>query len=398
MLSEKRRPKIMAEMVGNEEARSKLESWLAKWKRGGKAALLVGPPGTGKTTTVHLLSVERGLNLVELNASDSRTKSKLSEKLGEVIGSTSLFGERTLIFLDEVDGLAGRADYGAVDFIKDIVKRSANPVVMAANNPEADEVRKLSSVSLRVEFKPPSVSEVLVYLRKVAEEESIASGDAKLFEIAEASKGDIRYALNALQSGVAGRKDEELTAARALQEFFDAPDRSAALAALRAYPGQPRDKIREILVCVTRAGLPADRRARALEVISRADLLLGRMLKGKDWRLLRYLDTILASDLKGALDGQGVRYTIDAVPWPLQLRIWNDSRKMREMGAPAAKKLGISQRGWAVEDFPYVSRLCSDKEFREGLVRSLNLDEALGAFLEKESVRKFGIVQRAARR
>jgi replication factor C large subunit len=398
VLSEKRRPRSMKELVGNSEARTKLEGWLLKWKEGGKAALLVGPPGTGKTTSVHLLSAERGLNLVELNASDARTKLKLSAKLGEVINSTSLFDERTLIFLDEVDGLAGRADYGAVEFIKDIVKKSSNPIVMAANNPDADEVRKLSSVTVRIEFKPPSVSEILVYLRKVAKEESIEGDDAKLFEIAESSKGDIRYALNALQSGVAGRKDEELTAARAIQDFLDAPDRAKAMAALRAYPGQPRDKLRELLVCVNRANLPPEKRANALEALSRADVLLGRMMRGKDWRLLRYMDSMLASDLRDSLEGEGVRYTLDSVPWPLQVRIWNDSRKMREMGVPAGKGLRISQRGWAVEDFPYVSRLCADKDFRTDLVKSLNLDETFEAFLEKESARKFGAVHRAARR
>jgi replication factor C large subunit len=387
----------MEEMVGNREVRAKLEGWLSKWKAGGKAALLVGPPGTGKTTTVHLLAEEHSLNLVELNASDTRTKQKLSHKIGEVISSTTLFGERTLIFLDEVDGLSGRADYGAIEFIKDTVKKSANPIVMAANNPDADEVKKLSGSSLRVEFKPPTVNEVLVYLRKVAEEEGLGVQDGKLFEIAESSKGDVRYALNALQSGEAGRKDEELTVAQSLQGFFDAQDRRAALAALRAYPGQPRDKLRAMLVCVTRANLPPETRARALEALSKADLLLGRMMRGKDWRLLRYFDGILASELKDALGGESVRYTQDSVPWPLQLRIWNDSRKIREMGGQAGKALAIGQKGWAVEDFPYISRLSADEEFRTSFIRSLNLDETYGSFLEKESARRAGADRRPRR-
>ncbi|MDG6898493.1 MAG: AAA family ATPase [Nitrososphaerota archaeon] len=379
----------MDEVVGNPEARAKLGGWLVRWKRGGKAALLVGPPGTGKTTAVHLLAGERGLNLVELNASDTRTKLKLTEKLGEVVHSTGLFGEKALVFLDEVDGLAGRADYGAVEFIKDMVRKSANPVVMAANDPDADELRKLASVTVRIEFKPLDVKEMLVLLRKVAKEESMAADDAQLFEIADASKGDIRYALNALQSGAAGLKDQELTASNALQSFLDAPDREAAIASLRAYPNQPRDLIRELAVCVSRASLTAEKRAAALDALSRADLLLGRMIRGKDWRLLRYLDAILATGVKEALEGEGVRYTPDSVPWPLQLRIWNDSKKIREMGALAGKSMGISGRGWVVEDFPFISLLCFEKRFRAELVRSLNLDETFETFLAKESARRF---------
>ncbi|MDV3277763.1 MAG: AAA family ATPase [Nitrososphaerales archaeon] len=397
MLTERRRPKRLEDMVGNEDARTKLAAWLTKWKAGSKAALLVGPPGTGKTTLVHLLSEKHGLNLVELNASDSRTKQKLSRKLGEILTSTNLFGERTLIFLDEVDGLAGRADYGAVEFIRGSVRASENPIVMAANNPDADEVKKLASVATRIEFEPPSVNEVLVYLRRVAEEEGLAVEDGRLFAIAESAKGDIRYALNALQSGLAGGKDEELTAAKALDAFFEAAGRRKALEALRAYPAQPRDKLRDILASVSRAKLPEEKRARALEVLSRADVLMGRIIRGGNWRLLRYLDALLASDLKVALSGEVVRFTTDGVPWMLQLRIWNDSKKIKEMGDLAGRRLGISRKGWAVEDFPYIARLCADKGFREELVRSLNLDEPFESFLAKESVRKVG-TERSSRR
>ena len=56
MWVEKYRPKSIAEMVGNEEARLAVGLWLKEWKPGKKAMLLVGPPGTGKTTLVTLLA------------------------------------------------------------------------------------------------------------------------------------------------------------------------------------------------------------------------------------------------------------------------------------------------------------------------------------------------------
>ena len=56
MWSEKYRPKKPDQLIGNEEARLALALWLSKWKPGAKAALLVGPPGTGKTTFVNLLA------------------------------------------------------------------------------------------------------------------------------------------------------------------------------------------------------------------------------------------------------------------------------------------------------------------------------------------------------
>src|SRR2546422_4212232 len=108
-------------MVGNEEARLRFVEWYGRWKVGGRAALLIGPPGTGKTTLVHLFAAQNGINLLELNASDARTKEALQRRMGEVMMSTSLYGERSLIFLDEVDGLAGRTGDGALQFIKQTV-------------------------------------------------------------------------------------------------------------------------------------------------------------------------------------------------------------------------------------------------------------------------------------
>lgn len=387
MWSEKYRPTSLDMMVGNEEARDKLVVWLKKWKRGAKAALLVGPPGTGKTTCVHLAAEELELLLVELNASDTRTKDKLSKRIGEVISSSSLFDSRTLVFLDEVDGLAGRADYGAIDFIKDAVRRSENPVVMAANDPESDEVKKLSSVASRIEFRKPAPEVVEAHLEWIARNEGIAHGEGELASIARAANGDLRSAINFLQSGVASAKDEEMTSSQAINAFFDAVDEQAALRALRAYPGQPREKLRELFTSLVRAKVHEERRTAALEAISRADLLLGRIMRGKDWRLLRYLDPMLASGLWRALGDGGASYSMDAVSWPLQLRIWNDSKKFKEIGLLAGRRLGISQRGYLVEDMPYMLLLCGRAAFRDELVKSLDLEEPYAAFVSKEAGR-----------
>ena len=390
MWSEKYRPDDLDEMVGNEEARTKLLVWLKKWKPGTKALLLVGPPGTGKTTTVHLTARLLGLSLVELNASDTRTKERLSKKLGEAIASVSLFGGSTLIFLDEVDGLAGRADYGAIDYIKGAVKESQSPVVMAANDPDSDEVRKLSSATTRVEFRRPGAEEVGRRLEKIARKEKLSITSDEIRTLAEAAHGDLRAAVNFLQSGIPAQKDEEMTSSESVNAFFNSADERSALRALRAYPGQPREKVRDLFTAVSRSRVHEERKAVALDVLSRADVLLGRMVKGKDWRLLRYLDSTLASELWAALGDGGARYTLDAVPWPLQVRIWNDSRKLRDIAALAGKRVGISQRGFLVEDMPYVLRLAGGKEFREELVGSLGLEENYDAFLVKVSARGAG--------
>ena len=387
MWSEKYRPKNLGEMVGNEEARSKLVAWLKRWKPGSKAAMLVGSPGTGKTTTVHLAAEELGLQLVDLNASDTRTRDKLSRRMGEVVSSRSLFDTKSLIFLDEVDGLAGRADYGAIDFIKDAVRRTENPVVMAANDSESDEVRKLSSVTIRIDFHRPDSEVVRAHLAKIARDEGLDLGARDLERISDAANGDIRAAINSLQTGVAEWKDEELTASQAVNAFFGALDEKEALRALRAYPGQPRDKLRDLFTGVVRARVHEERKTAALEALSKADVLMGRIMRGKDWRLLRYLDTMLASELWNSLGDGGASYSADAVPWPLQVRIWNDARKLKEIGLLAGRRMKIGRTGSLVEDVPYILLLSRERSFREGLVKSLDLEENYALFISREATR-----------
>ncbi|NNM02674.1 MAG: AAA family ATPase, partial [Nitrosopumilus sp.] len=68
MWSEKYRPQIISDMVGNEEQRAAIMDWFAKWKKGTKPLLLVGPPGIGKTTIAYLVAKQFGYDMIGLNA------------------------------------------------------------------------------------------------------------------------------------------------------------------------------------------------------------------------------------------------------------------------------------------------------------------------------------------
>lgn len=389
MWVEKYRPKNSGEMIGNEQARFALRSWLSEWEPGGKAALLVGPPGTGKTTLVNLLAKESGMNLVELNASDARTKERLRTKIGEAINATSLLGERSLIFLDEVDGLAGRSDYGAIEFIKDAVKRSRNPVIMAANDPEADEVRKLSSSTIAIRFRPPPPREVEMLLREIARREGLSVGDEEMRGYVVGAGGDVRNAINSLQSRSRDRaltyKDTSSSVAEAFTAFFEAKDSREAAAALRRVPLQPLEKVRELQRSVVRSELPPERLAAALRVMSDVDLLMGRIMKSGGWRMLRYLDRTLADDLQPLV--KGVRYSQEDLPFPTLLRVWNDSKRIKDISERYAAKAHTSGRSARSQDLPYVFALCSHKAFREELERALDLDEGYDKLLQKEAAR-----------
>ena len=83
MWSEKYRPQIISDMIGNEEPRAAIMEWFVKWKKGTKPLLLVGPPGIGKTTIAYLMAKQFGYDMIGLNASDVRSKSRINEILTE---------------------------------------------------------------------------------------------------------------------------------------------------------------------------------------------------------------------------------------------------------------------------------------------------------------------------
>ena len=76
---EKYRPKKIADVIGNEEAKATFIEWLKSKRRSKKAVLLYGPPGVGKTALVNAAANEFGFRVIEMNASDTRTEKAINK-------------------------------------------------------------------------------------------------------------------------------------------------------------------------------------------------------------------------------------------------------------------------------------------------------------------------------
>ncbi len=203
---EKYRPKKIEDIVGNEEAKATFLEWLyGKRKTAKKAVLLYGPPGVGKTALVNAAAKEFGSTIIEMNASDTR-----SEKAVNAIAkpATSYLALDTftakskgnMLFLDEVDGIAGNEDRGGVSAIIDIVEKSRVPVIMAANDPDIDKLRPLKKVCLLIRFHQIRIPLLIALLQKICLLEHVKAEFEALERIAQNSRGDVRSAINDLQS------------------------------------------------------------------------------------------------------------------------------------------------------------------------------------------------------
>ncbi len=306
-------PKL-SDFIGNENSRKKVVEWLSKWSNGSKPLLLVGPPGVGKTSFVHALSREFDIDLVELNASDTRNKNMLAQILYPIFSNASLTGKDFLLFLDEVDGISNREDSGGLDFLIDIFAEPSIRVIMAANK-STEAIKKISKVSKTINFSPIPPRLSMLYLDKVLRNRN-SSMDAKdRITVVRNSLGDMRSLLNSAQVMIAGystakNPSMEIDVETMINQFFTSSTFEEALAIINRADisySDPRfgqsseDRRKDILGAffssIVMSKIDISTIAVLLDRLSELDVILSRSLVMRNWKIMRYFSSILAKSL-----------------------------------------------------------------------------------------------------
>ena len=380
MWSEKHRPQIISDMVGNEEPRAAIMEWFVKWKKGTKPLLLVGPPGIGKTTIAYLMAKQFGYDMIGLNASDVRSKSRINEILTPVLGNVSVLGT-PMIFVDEVDGIHGRGDYGGAAALVDILKEPTVPIILAANDDTLDKMKSIKKVVKTIYFKriPPRL--LRVYLENILKKESAKLSPGSLIKVIDKSHGDIRSMINLTQSLVTGFNPQTETSFESINvedgvnAFFKANSIEEARGVLYSMQIDPRKKIDAFYSSIITSNLDNAALAKYLEIISNADMLYGKIMKTQNWRLLRYLNDVLIELYQ---NDDRIRYSQYNLSWPLLNRIRWDRNKIKSLSSVMAKKLHLSSSAFVTLCLPYVLFCIKNKTLE------LEIEETFGDIIEKE--------------
>jgi len=404
MWSEKHRPKTVQEMVGNEDARLNALKWLGGWKSGSKPLLLIGPPGTGKTTFVHALAGQFGYHLVEMNASDTRNKDKLQAILIPALQNTAnLFGKKIMLFLDEVDGISVREDSGGLKELVDLMKEPTVPIILAANV-KSTKIKELAKACKVIEFYPVPPRLLMLFLDQVLQSEGAMLGSRDRISIVNNSRGDIRSMINSLQSRAIGystvsNKDiVDIDIADAVTGYFNADSMEQATRFITmadaAYPdprygGSPEERRRDMMVAmfssIVSSHVEHDDLASMLDVLSKADVIIGRANARREWHLLKYVNSIIAAGLYHKSRQKGIKYNQYAMPWPVMGPIFARSQDARKILGELAPTLHTSRSTAGSFVLPYFIRLLIDEKVNplEFAMYNFN-DESVGQSIAKE--------------
>ena len=393
MWVEKYRPESLSEYRGASNQKKELQEWIEDWEQGDKPILLHGQAGTGKTSLVEALANDIGYELVETNASDVRTKSKLKTELKEATRQASFFGGQKLILVDEVDGMSS-TDRGGTAELKRIVEESRFPVVMTANDAYDNSIRSLRNMAKTVKLDSVHTNSIAAHLKQILEEEGIDYEDGVPKRIARQAGGQMRSAINDLEAVAMGKEkvttdDLDVIASRDnRQEIFD----SLKIIFKTMNPDNARqatenlDEDAETFMQWIRENVPREYKrpddiARAYEYVSKADLFNGRIMRDQNWKLLKYVYTF--STVGVALSKEEKYGGWTKYQYPSKIKKMGQSRasrnKLKSISSKLGEKLHISGNE-SVREMPFISQMINA---RPEVIEELELEEDEVEFIKE---------------
>src|SRR3989338_1726550 len=381
-------PKNADQVFGQQLAISQLRNFITQYRQQQhKAALLLGPIGCGKTSSVYAIAKELKYDVVELNSSDLRNAENITQFLNSALGQQSLFFTPKIVLIDEVDNISGVADRGCIPALIKAIEKSSFPVILTANDIEDSKFKALAKSSQVIPYHKLQYPTVSHCLQCVCEQEGIKFDEKAINSLARQVDGDLRAALIDLQgisqeknvsfadvSTLSDRKRTE-TILNALMIIFKSSSVETALPALENVDLEPRDTIHWIDENMPKEYLSAKALAKGYEYLARADVFQGRIMNRQHWRFLAYITDLLTAGISSAKEERNPEF----VPYRQTmrfLRLWQakmKNAKKKEIAAKLAVRTHTST-SVAERQIPYL-QVMFQKGAGKSIAQELELNE-----------------------
>jgi len=368
-------PQNSSQVFGQQLAVSQLKDFITNYKtQKHKAALIYGPLGCGKTSSVYALAKELDYDLLEINSSDLRKADAIKSFLSSALGQQSLFFKPKLILIDEVDNVSGVKDRGCIPALVKAVQNSSFPVILTANDISDSKFKALRKSCQQIEYHKLQYRTVAHCLQWVCEQENIQFEEKAVNSLARQADGDMRGALIDLHLcstdnnftfdktlNLSDRKRTE-SIVSALTIIFKSSSVENALPALNDVDLQ----INKVFLWLD-YNMPKEYKqpgalAKAYEHLSRADVFHGRIRRQQHWRFLVYIYNLLTAGISSAKDEKSTEF-VQYKQTSRLLRIWQSNMKNAKKKDIAAKLAGATHtsKRVAMEQMPYLKEM-----FRNG--------------------------------
>ncbi len=400
----KYQPKNEQQLFGQDTAVAELKDYILKYKqKPQRAALLLGPIGNGKTSSVYALAKQLNYDLLEINSSDLRNEESMRTFLGSALGQQSLFFRPKIILVDEIDNLSGREDRGCIPALIKVLEKSTFPVILTANDISDAKFKALGKSCQQIDYHKLQYRTIGHALRWVCEQENITYDEKAINTLARQADGDLRGALIDLQicsGGSSSGSDSPLyspittaeveklsnrkrteTIFNALTLIFKSSSIETALPALEDVDMDIQDIIPWIDENLPKEYVHPSVLAKAYEFLARADIFHGRIRRQQHWRFLVYITALLTAGISSAKKEKNTN--------PVQynrtmrfLRMWQAKMKWAKKKVIAAKLAAATHtsKKVAYEQVPYLEVVFKKGRGQGGgeseeIARELKLDE-----------------------
>lgn len=220
-------PQNLQQICGNKTQVEKLQRWLRAFPKnqrtgfkmpgpdgsgGFRAVMIHGPPGIGKTTAAHLVAKMEGYDIVESNASDTRSKKLVETGLKGVLSTTSLLGyfaadykeieaskKKLVLIMDEVDGMSA-GDRGGVGALAAVCKKSMIPMILICNDRKLPKMKPFDFVTFDLAFRRPTTDMIRSRIMTIAFREGMKMPANVVNALIEGTGADIRQVVNMIST------------------------------------------------------------------------------------------------------------------------------------------------------------------------------------------------------